>query len=223
MKQARFENLADGIFAIVMTLLVLEIRVPVLNGAITNETLLFHLRESSGLFLSYLLSFAVLFTYWRSHHYIASVLTQSINNHFTNINAAFLFFVALVPFSSHLLGTYSNLQLAIGVYAANVALLGLTLYWMRRYAWISRQIANHHMSPVEFRHGTIRIIVPVVSSALAVPLSYWNTTAALAFITIAVLFNFSKRSSMIANYVMDTLWRPSEESKLYHRGNSVDY
>ncbi|MEK7612247.1 MAG: TMEM175 family protein [Patescibacteria group bacterium] len=223
MKQERFENLVDGIFAIVMTLLVLEIRIPVLNGAITNEALLFYLKEEANLFLSYLLSFAVLFTYWRLHHYIASVLTRNINNYFTNINAVFLLFVALIPFSSHLLGVYSDLELAIAIYATNVAMLGITLYMMRRYAWISRQIANHTMTATEFRHGTIRIITPVISSLLAIPLSYWNMTAAFIFITFAILFNFSRRSSMLVDYVLTLLYGESNGSDLYHKANSVDY
>src|SRR3989304_4045482 len=58
-------------------------------------------------FLSYLLSFSLLFTYWRSHHFIESILAKNIDTRFSNLNAIFFFFIGLVPFSSLLLGRYS--------------------------------------------------------------------------------------------------------------------
>src|SRR4051812_17999991 len=102
MKQLRLEALADGIFAIVMTILVFEIRVPELLAP-TNQSLLYTLTDLLPVFLSYLLSFSLLFTYWRAHHFTASVYSKNIDITMTNINAIFFFFVALVPFSSHFL------------------------------------------------------------------------------------------------------------------------
>jgi uncharacterized membrane protein len=93
-----------GIFAIVMTILVFEIRVPELQSNATSWDIALALRNATPLFLSYMLSFAVLFTYWRAHHFITSVYAKNIDIRLTNINAVFFFFVALIPFSSHLLG-----------------------------------------------------------------------------------------------------------------------
>jgi uncharacterized membrane protein len=63
MKQIRLEQLADGIFAIVMTILVFEIRVPELVGFVQEETIINSLLGMAPAFLSYLLSFSLLFTY----------------------------------------------------------------------------------------------------------------------------------------------------------------
>ena len=104
---SRLGLLADGIFAIVMTLLVLEIKVPVLSYP-TNESIWRSLVDSYPLFLSYMLSFATLFTYWRGYHSVASDFAKTYNLNFENLSAAFLFFVALIPFSSHMLGVYST-------------------------------------------------------------------------------------------------------------------
>ena len=73
MKLSRIDGLADGIFAIVMTLLIIEIRVPEFEKPIGNGELWHSLQELSHLFLSYILSFALLFTYWRAHHYVISL------------------------------------------------------------------------------------------------------------------------------------------------------
>jgi uncharacterized membrane protein len=124
MKQSRMDALSDGVFAIVMTLLVFEIRLPALPVMATNADILNALFFVMPVFLSYVLSFAVLFTYWRSHHFIASVYAKNIDLEMTNINAIFLFFVALVPFSSRLLGDFHTSQAAILVFGLNVIFIG---------------------------------------------------------------------------------------------------
>ncbi len=197
MKQSRLESLADGIFAIVMTLLVLEIRVPILPSSISDPLLFSALMESIPLFLSYLLSFSLLFTYWRAHHFITSVYAKNIDTKLTNINALFFFFVALIPFSSNLLGHYGHSQLAIFVFAMNIVAIGLSLFWMRLYVANAETIENEQTSPVEKAHAYVRILLPVFCAIIAIGLSFLNTTLSLSFFTIAIVFNLSRRSTSI--------------------------
>lgn len=85
MKQARLDQLADSIFAIVMTILVFDIRIPNFIGAVNDQTLFQALLNLSPIFLSYLLSFSLLFTYWRSHHFIESVLAKILTPDFRTL------------------------------------------------------------------------------------------------------------------------------------------
>ncbi len=197
MKQTRFDALADGIFAIVMTLLVFEIHVPEIVGTITNQSLLIALTKLTPLFLSYLLSFSLLFTYWRAHHFIASVYAKNIDIALTNINAVFLFFVALVPFSSRLLGTYDSTQTAVVVFSANVIAIGLSLFWMRTYATESETIRTEDVSYTENLHAYARILFPVLCAITAIILSCFDTHFALFVLTVGILFNLSKNSTRI--------------------------
>jgi uncharacterized membrane protein len=197
MKQFRLESLADGIFAIVMTLIVLEIRVPLLPPGVSDTTLLFALKKNIPLFLSYLLSFSLLFTYWRAHHFIASVYAKNIDAKLTNINALFFFFVALVPFSSNLLGHYGTSQLAIIIFALNIMAIGLSLFWMRRYVTIAETIENEEISIMETAHAYTRILFPVFCAVVAITTSFANPTLSLTLFTIGILFNLSRRSTKI--------------------------
>lgn len=205
MKQERLDALADGIFAIVMTILVFEIRVPDLGSLATNSSLWYALRDGYPLFLSYLVSFAVLFTYWRSHHFIASVYAKNINIQLTNISALFFFFVALVPFSSHLLGLYSNTQTAIILFAVNTILIGLSLFWMRKYVDSSRQIKNIEMTPLEKRHSYIRVLFPAFSAAVAIVVCFINRDVALTLLTMAVIFNLLPKTTTVISWVIDPI------------------
>ena len=149
MKQARLDQLADGIFAIVMTILVFEIRIPDYVGVVNDQTLLQSLVSLYPIFLSYLLSFSLLFTYWRSHHFIETVLAKNIDTHFSNLNASFFFFVGLVPFSSHFLGSYSYSKVSVIFFAINIILIGLSLYRMRQYVIKSDSIENASFTKTE--------------------------------------------------------------------------
>lgn len=207
MKQSRLEALADGIFAIVMTILVFEIRVPEFGGIVTNEALFNAIIDIFPLFLSYLLSFSLLFTYWRSHHYIASVLAKNTDIMLSNISAVFFFFVALIPFSSHLLGMYHYTEVAIIFFAINVILIGLSLWEMRRYIIRAHDIENTPFTKTENEHANMRILLPVVVAFIAIVVSFYNKEAALAFFTIAILFNLSRRSTKYMFRFID-LFRP---------------
>jgi uncharacterized membrane protein len=167
MKQSRLDQLSDGIFAIVLTILVFEIRVPDLGAVVTNQDIYNALYTMTPLFLSYLLSFTLLFTYWRAHHFIASVYAKNIDVKLTNINAVFFLFVALIPFSSQLLGKYHNTQAAVLIFATNVILIGLSLFWMRHYAHHSDTIENQKETAIAHRHAGFRIMFPVGCAFLA--------------------------------------------------------
>lgn len=202
MKPERLDTLADGIFAIVMTLLVIEIRVPEISGIATNEAVGEALRDLGPLIMSYILSFAVLFTYWRAHHFIMGVYAKTVDTHLMNINALFFLFVAFVPFTSALLGLYNYTQVAVVVYAANVILIGITIAWMRWYVLFTDYIESAVLDRRELRHGKIRTFVPVVFAALAIPISFWSTLASLILLTCAVMFNLLRHSTRATDWVL---------------------
>ncbi len=203
MKQERLDALADSIFAIVMTILVFEIRVPENLGIITNQVLFNAVLAIAPLFLSYLLSFSLLFTYWRAHHYIASVLAKNIDIRLSNLSALFFLFVGLVPFSSHLLGVYYYTQFAILLFGLNIILIGISLWVMRRYVIKSRAIENTPFTVTENAHANMRILLPVGTAFIAIIVSFFNKEIALLFFTIAILFNLSHRSTRYIFYIIN--------------------
>lgn len=195
MMRYRIDSLADGIFAIVMTLLVFDIRVPELGMYVSNEILWKAIVGLTPLFLSYLLSFSLLFTYWRAHHSIVSEYAKNINTTLANYNAIFFFFVALIPFSSQLLGTYRAYQTAILVFAANVVAIGLTLYFMRKYVRTSKNIETAEVSVPEDHRAYMRILFPVFCALIASIICFYNIQFALFLFTVGILFNLSKGST----------------------------
>ncbi|OGI76024.1 hypothetical protein A3C67_01490 [Candidatus Nomurabacteria bacterium RIFCSPHIGHO2_02_FULL_42_19] len=197
MSHTRLDQLSDGIFAIVMTILVFEIKVPEIWGPIDNPGLWTEIKLLLPLFLSYVLSFALLFTYWRAHHFFISIYAKNVDSVLTNINALFFMLVSLVPFSSSLLGQFSKNELSIVIFGVHIILIGLTLYWMRRYVLYSEHIHNPEISKREIHGSTVRTLVPVVFALIAMPLAYLSIKLSLTLFTLAVIFNLSSYSTRL--------------------------
>ena len=214
MKQTRLDQLSDGIFAIVMTILVFEIRVPEYVGIVNEPTLINSLISMAPLFLSYLLSFSLLFTYWRSHHIIASVLAKNIDVQFSNINGIFLFLVALVPFSSHFLGNYLYSKTAVIFFALNIVFIGITLFRMRQYVIKSETIENTPFTKTEGEHANMHILFPVISSIVAMGVAFYSTKIAILLFTIAILFNLSKNGTKYMFFLVDIFRTKKEETHI---------
>ena len=205
MNHNRLDQLADGIFAIVMTILVFDIRIPIIYGQVSNATLWFQIKQLSPVFLSYLLSFSLLFTYWRAHHFFVSVYAKNIDTMLTNINALFFMLISLIPFSASLLGQYNRNELSVVIFSVHTILIGLTLYWMRRYVFYSEHIKNPEITKREIRGSTVRTLVPVFFAIIAILLCFWSIKISLVLLTLAVLFNLSSYSTRLFENVLKFL------------------
>ncbi|OGI71152.1 hypothetical protein A3C60_01795, partial [Candidatus Nomurabacteria bacterium RIFCSPHIGHO2_02_FULL_37_45] len=199
----RLDQLSDGIFAIVMTILVFQIKVPTIWGPINNEQLWLEIEKLIPLFLSYVLSFALLFTYWRAHHFFVSIYAKNIDSKLTNINALFFMLISLIPFSASILGQFNKNELSIVIFGIHIILIGLTLYWMRVYVLYSEHIKNPEISKREIRGSTVRTLAPVIFALIAIPLSFFSIKLSLSVFTLAVAFNLSSSSTRLFEKMFD--------------------
>src|SRR5439155_20030028 len=129
MPKGRIETLADGVFAIAMTLLAFNLQPPA--GSIHDNE---HLRDALLAMLphvkTYVLSFLVIGIYWISHHFQFHYIHRA-DRTLLWINVFFLMAVATLPFSTSVLGRYEHYQSAIVLYSVNLLLVGLVnaIHW----------------------------------------------------------------------------------------------
>lgn len=214
LKQQRLDSLADGIFAIVMTILVLEIKVPELIGQVTDLELIHALIEAFPLVISYFLSFTLLYIYWQGQHYIASIYARSLDTRLASINALFLMLVALVPFSTHFLGLYAQSQTAIVLYGGHMILISLTLLWMRIYIRESQTIENEPLDRESDIRGITRIVMPAIMAFVAILLSVINPMWSLVLFLIAIYFNLVPSNARFVGSIIHSFFLGEEEKIL---------
>lgn len=117
---------SDAVFAIVMTLLILDIRVPDVPSDAAAQELPGMVLELWPKFFSYVLSFLVIGLYWIAHHQTFRYVL-SYNRTLLWLNLVFLLSISFIPFPTDLLGEYGELPFAVIVYAASVGLARLLL------------------------------------------------------------------------------------------------
>ncbi len=211
MKTQRLDQLSDGIFAIIMTLLALELHVPEIADR-TDATALFTSIKSMGpAFGSFVLSFALLFTYWRAHHFLTSVYAKNLTAGFANYNALFFLFIAAVPFSAKILAEYSHNTIGVLTYGVNVIAIGLTLYFMRRHIEKNPAIDTTPITKTEYRSGYIRILFPIIVAFLGILVSFANTTLSIVLFSVSILFNIVPASSNFIHGWLDRMFSDDNE------------
>jgi len=186
MNKTRLEFISDGIFAIVMTLLVIEIKVPELHF-FSEHILQEELIHLAPLFAAYFLSFAVLANFWIINNFLFSSVVEKINRELIYLNFIKLSFVSLIPFSAYLLGQYPQTQTAVIVYAVNMLAIALSVFLIRTYITRSPKIENHSVDPLDQFYGNIRITLSILFPVLAIAFAFVNTNFSLLLHLILVI------------------------------------
>ena len=169
----RAEAFSDGVMAIAITLLILEVKVPHPPGMEPID--LFN--ELLRLWPSYFalaLSFVMIGIYWANHHYVFKLFTKT--DHGLNLlNLSFLFWITFLPFPTAVLGSYvldgANQTTAATFYSAGLLLpaVSWTLMWL--YACFGRRLLDNRLESRFLRLLTVKYLGSVVVYAIAVLVS----------------------------------------------------
>ena len=128
MNKNRLEAFSDGVFAIVITLLVLEIRVPEVDYEHLSKALIDLLPQV----FAYVISFGVIGVYWVAHHQSIRLVTK-VNSYLIWLNHAYLFVVSCMTFSTALLGRYTMQPLPIVIYGINLIIANIIGVMLARF------------------------------------------------------------------------------------------
>lgn len=161
----RISFFTDGVFAIAITLLVIEFKVPVVEHP-TDAALWDKLAHMGLLLLGFLISFCIVGYYWSVHHRIFGYV-EKYTTRLIWLNLMFLFSVVLLPFTSGLLGEYASeteLHLPYGIYVANIVLTAI----MNAILWFyvsnpKHEILTHKISRERILLGFyFTLVVPIL-------------------------------------------------------------
>jgi uncharacterized membrane protein len=171
---------SDAVFAIAITLLVLDIHVPEIPERLVDEQLPGRLLALWPKYLSYVLSFVVILMYWMAHH-ITFRAIKRYDRTLIWLNSLFLMCIAFLPFPTSLLGEYGDNQLAVAIYAASVAVARLLLTAVWWYA-----SSGHRLIDESFPESTIRIylvrgLAVALAFVISIGISFFSVNAAMYF------------------------------------------
>jgi uncharacterized membrane protein len=169
--KGRIEALADGVFAIAMTLLVLDVKVPVVDPSVCSLDFARSLAEIAPRFLTFAVSFLIAGVLWVGHHAQMHYVRRS-DRPFLWSNLLFLFFISAIPFSASLLGQYPFQPVAIAVYCLNLILAGVVLYGQLRYAAGRGRLFDADIAPRFITLAGRRILMGPTIYAVALAMAF---------------------------------------------------
>ena len=184
----RLAALSDGIFAVAMTLLVLDLHVPAAELIHSEGALWRGLARMTPQIVSYIMSFITLGIFWHGQQAQLRYFSRS-DRHLSWIHIAFLFAVSLVPFSTRLLAEFIAYRSALLCYWGNIFMLGAVLYvsWKhaKRAGLLKEEVTHQTQCAVERR-----ILIGQALYALGASLCFINIYLSIAFIVL-VQVNFA--------------------------------
>lgn len=186
----RLEAFSDGIFAIVATLLILEIRIPHILGTDISKELtrgLFHLLPK---FLSYVMSFGYISIYWVNHHQLFHLIKRADRGLFW-LNSLFLMCLAFIPFPTALIGEYPHEYAAVMFYGVVMLVIAGSFLWMKWYVHKVEGLVASDIREDLIRLSILKVWVGPVLYLSAIVLSLFSTSVAIAiYVLIPVIYFF---------------------------------
>lgn len=161
---------SDAVFAIAITLLAIELRVPELPVQ-TSDALLQAVLAEWPRFLAFAVGFWLVALYWTIHHRYFRYIVE-YDGGLIRLNLLILFFVALMPFSTSVLGEYGNITAGIWFYCANIALLGMSFAWLWHDAAANHRLVSPDLDNTFIRYMTVRALITPLTALLVFGLSF---------------------------------------------------
>jgi len=178
MNKGRLEAFSDGVFAVIITFMVFNIKVP--SSAEVGA-----LREVLPIFLSYVLSFIYVGIYWNNHHHLLQA-AEHVSGKILWANLHLLFWLSLAPFATAWMGQNHQASTPAALYGVILLFAGIAYYVLTRTL-----VADHSkesalaVSVGKDRKGLWSIAIYVI----AIPLAFWRTWAAyVCYVLVAVVW-----------------------------------
>lgn len=178
MSKARLEAFSDGVFAVIITIMVLDMKIP---AQVTFAAL----QSVLPVFLTYVLSFIYVAIYWNNHHHLLHA-SQQVNGRILWANLHLLFWLSLAPFATAWLGQDPRAAAPVALYGCVLLFAGIAYYIL------ARSLIRHHGqdSALATSIGKDRKgIVSLAVYAVAIPFAFFHpTVSCLCYVLVAVMW-----------------------------------
>ena len=201
---SRVEIFSDGVMAIIITIMVLELQLPELHKNLNTNDLKHHITELLPHVGAYIFSFIMIGILWTNHHNLFHLLQQT-DNFLLGQNLFLLFWMSLIPFITMLIGANPFLPASVALYGFIMLMISLTLTFMRAYT-----IKEGLVHTADEREGDKKIEKVIVKSKTH---SYIGTLAYLLSVPLAFVSIYLAYTCFIIPIIL-FLWPARIEKRL---------
>jgi uncharacterized membrane protein len=185
LRLTRIEAFSDAIFAVAVTLLVLDLKVPALHDHADVRELGQALLDQLPRFVSWLISFVIVCKFWLNHNHILG-LTRHADYGFVWLNSIFLLGQSFIPFPTAMVGEFPGNPLAVSLFGCVFALN--TVLFIALQAYIERRLIKPELAALQDPRGLRKAFVGPLSYLLGAAAAWIDTPAAFVIYGLTPLF-----------------------------------
>lgn len=179
MNKARLEAFSDGVIAIIITIMVLELKIP--HGSAMNDLI-----PLLPVFVSYVMSFVFVGIYWGNHHHLLHT-AKHVNGKVIWSNMSLLFFLSLIPFTTGWMGENHFDNLPVAVYAVNLLGCAVTYFILQEVIIADATLSNRVVEALEKqkKKGLISLFMYIA----AIPCAFfYPVISAIMFALVSIMW-----------------------------------
>jgi TMEM175 potassium channel family protein len=169
---------SDAVFAIAITLLAIDIRVPQLAQELIATQLNNEIYGLLPRFISFILTFFIVGSYWISYHRTMFPVKR-YDRGLISLNLLFLMFIVLLPFPNDLIGKYPTQQVAVIVYAIFTGATGVSLWLLWLHASRNHRLIDEGLPVVFLKRLNLRLLISPCIFLISIPISFLNPLLSL--------------------------------------------
>ena len=190
----RLHSLIDGVFAIALTLLVLDLPRPAGSAQLVHDLL-----RAWPSYVAYLVSFVTIGILWIEHHGMMSAV-RGISRRFLERTLAFLLFISIIPWPTALAASYADhavpeARATAILYAATMLMMGLTFAWSWHYLATHPELVTEAARPA-FATGARRALLGGLVYLVAIAVAFLSPLASFAIDAVVAIYFAASRSSV---------------------------
>jgi uncharacterized membrane protein len=179
MNKNRIEAFSDGVLAIIITIMVLEFKIPHSSDWI-------ELKKLIPVFVSYLMSFINIGIYWGNHHHLLQSVKR-VNGSIIWANLNLLFWLSLIPFATGWMGENNFASNTVAIYAINLLFCGGSYTILKKV--VEKNAHNKEQLKIAFQKSAKKELVSVVSYIISIPLAfYYPLISGSIFLLVALVW-----------------------------------
>lgn len=190
----RVEIFSDGVIAIIITIMVLELKLPEVDENRSAYDIKHHLMESAPRFAAYVFSFTMVGILWVNHNHLFNLLEKT-DNFLLGQNLFFLFWMSLIPFVTGTMGANPELPISNALYGFNMLMVTLSLSFMRSYTLRKKLVHTDEEREIKEKiyklsaKGRTHSYIGSAVYLLSIPLAFFNVYISyLCFVIPIILF-----------------------------------
>jgi uncharacterized membrane protein len=192
----RIEAFSDGVFAIVMTLLAFQFKVPKYSAAAGLNQNFRALLQVAPNFISFVFSFLFVAVFWVNHHQLFHSIKEA-DRKLLWLNIHLLFWITMIPFPTGMVGDYPQVSLAAISLAIVLLMVSVSSYLVRRYSYYQAALTNENKSARIIKEGLSKNIVAIVLNLAAIATTFISVDISyIIFLVVLILFSIPHRSEI---------------------------